>query len=145
MALQLVLRGIHGDREVRDPVDALIPCVDGLLFRVGRLEEILSLNDPADSVQTRNLIAGVEAISAAPCVRRMQQSFVRGIEISLLLQDEKFSGDSAWMFARILNAFFSLYASINSFTVLRANTVGRSRQGLDAWRWPLEDGCRRTV
>ncbi|MEI7699705.1 MAG: type VI secretion system baseplate subunit TssF [Planctomycetia bacterium] len=109
------------------------------------LQEILSLNDPADSVQTRNLIAGVEAISAAPCVRRMQQSFVRGIEISLLLQDEKFSGDSAWMFARILNAFFSLYASINSFTVLRANTVGRSRQGLDAWRWPLEDGCRRTV
>ena len=79
-------------------------------------QEILSLNDPADSVQTRNLIAGVVELRAEPCVRRRQRSFVRGISVSLLLQDDRFLGDSTWNFARILNAFFSMYSSINSFT-----------------------------
>lgn len=41
--------------------------------------------------------------------------------------------------------FFAAYAPINSFTVLEANTIGRTQQGLSPWSWPEEGGCRRIV
>ncbi|MCA9065048.1 MAG: type VI secretion system baseplate subunit TssF, partial [Planctomycetaceae bacterium] len=112
---------------------------------VAALHEILRLNDPKDSVQTTNLIHGVRSITAGPCVQRMQSAFVRGTEIRLLLDDENFAGDSAYLFSTLLNQFFSMYTSINSFSRLAATTQRRQTRGLKAWTWPVKTGDRPLI
>ncbi|MCA9058738.1 MAG: type VI secretion system baseplate subunit TssF, partial [Planctomycetaceae bacterium] len=112
---------------------------------VAALQEILTLNDPKNSVQTTNLIHGVRSVQAQPCVQRMQTSFVRGTEIRIVMDDENFAGDSAWLFASVLSHFFTLYTSINSFSGLAATTVRRQTRGLKAWTWPVETGNRPLI
>jgi type VI secretion system protein ImpG len=63
--------------------------------------------------------------------------FARGLEITLELDETKFVGASGVLFAMILERFFGLYASINSFTQL----VARYRQSDGILkRWPPRAG-----
>ena len=54
-------------------------------------------------------------------------AFVRGLEVTLDLDEDKYLGTGAYLFAAVLDRFVGLYASINSFTTLvaRAKTGGR--------------------
>jgi type VI secretion system protein ImpG len=112
---------------------------------VDALREMLTLNDPKESVQTRNLINGLTAVSAGPCVERLGEAFVRGTEVHLTFDDEKFRGDSAYLFASTLARFFSMYTSLNSFVRLSANTMARQNQGVRNWTWQAEIGNRFLV
>jgi type VI secretion system protein ImpG len=65
--------------------------------------------------------------------------FARGLEVALELDETKFVGASGVLFASVLERFFGLYASVNSFTRLVARY--RQRDG-DLKRWPPRAGDR---
>ena len=68
--------------------------------------------------------------------------FARGVEITLDLDRSRFTGGSGLLFATALNRFVSRYASLNSFTQLRARWSGDPQP----FRvWPARAGGRNLV
>ncbi len=109
------------------------------------VREILALNDVKDSVQTRNMVNGLHSISCESCVQRVNGAIVKGTLISMMLEDENFIGDSAYLFSLVVNRFFGMYTSINSFTKLEATTRRRKSQDKGPWTWPAQTGDRSLV
>jgi type VI secretion system protein ImpG len=105
------------------------------------LQEILKQYDYADSAVTQRQIAGINKISARrvfrPVGRMLRSSFARGIEINILFDEPQYVGTGLYLFASVLERFFALYASVNSFTQLVAST--RQREGI-LRRWPPRAG-----
>lgn len=93
------------------------------------LKEILKLYDWLDERAVEQQIAGLRDMQTRKVVRRTGadawRGFIRGTEITLTIDDRHFVGSSAFLFAAVLNRFFSLYTSINSFTQLAVARVGR--------------------
>jgi type VI secretion system protein ImpG len=67
--------------------------------------------------------------------------YARGMEVTLELDEEKYVGVGAFLFAAVLERFFALYASINSFTKL----VYRTRQRGHIKTWDPRAGDRPLV
>jgi type VI secretion system protein ImpG len=63
--------------------------------------------------------------------------FVRGLEVDVELDETKFVGNSGFLFASVLERFFGLYVSVNSFTRLVARY--RQQEG-ELRRWPPRAG-----
>lgn len=105
---------------------------DGLMaFR-----EILQLYNISDDPSVNQQIAGIEEMTARRVVRRIGndawRGFCRGYEITLRFNNDMYVGGSAFALASVLNRFFALYTSVNSFTQL----VIRSNQRKGEWkRW----------
>ena len=59
------------------------------------------------------------------------KGFCRGTEITLTFDEQHYVGSSAFLLASVLNRFFALYASTNSFTQLVIQRVG-PRRGVEA-------------
>ena len=59
--------------------------------------------------------------------------FCRGVEITLQLDEDKFTGGGLYLFASIIDRFLGLYATINSFT--RTKVVTNKRDGVFC-QWP---------
>ena len=120
---------------------SLVDCEDAVLS----VREMLALNDPRESAQTKNLIDGLKSISSEKSVHRVNGAFARGTLISLMFDEENFAGDSVFLFATVLNHFFSMYTSINSFTRMTATTQGRKARGIESWKWPARAGNRNLI
>ncbi|MDF3012792.1 MAG: type secretion protein, partial [Cellvibrio sp.] len=95
------------------------------------LKEILRLYNFKDSSATRALIDSIQSVSAkgvnAPLNIDGRVTLCRGIEIEIELDDSQFTGSSSYLFATVLEHFFGLYCSVNSFTrllVKRKNKEG---------------------
>ena len=58
-------------------------------------------------------------------VPKLERGFCRGVEVNLLFDEELYVGGSALLFGSVLNRFFALYASVNSFTQLVIRTKQR--------------------
>jgi type VI secretion system protein ImpG len=105
------------------------------------LHEILKLYDFADSSVTRRQIAGIVAVSCHRIFRAvgtmLTTSFVRGLEISVEFDEQQYVGTGVFLLAAVLEQFFALYASINSFTQTVVST--RQREGI-VKRWPPRVG-----
>lgn len=106
------------------------------------LREILRLYAGDDQATLRQ-IAGVRSIETRRIMRRVGQDawrgFVRGIEISLTIDETEFVGGNPFLFAAVLNRFFAQHAAINSFTQLRVQSA--QRQGV--WSsWPPTAGTQ---
>lgn len=112
---------------------------------VAAIREILILNDVRDSLQTRNLIRGLESLSSEPLVQRVNGAFARGTQVTLVFEDQNFAGDSAYLFSAVLNQFFGMYTSINSFTRLSATTKLRQSKKQGNWTWPAQAGDRALI
>ncbi len=112
---------------------------------VDAVREMLTLNDVKDSAQTRNLIDGLGDISSQSCVQRVNGAFARGTQVDLIFDDENFAGDSVFLFSSILNQFFGMYTSINSFTKLTATTRRRLSRKQDNWTWPAQSGDKALI
>ncbi len=93
------------------------------------LLEILSLYNFADSATLRKQIAGIVAVRSQPSLSRVgkapRQSFVRGTDIELVFDEEQYVGSGAYLLARVLDLFFGLYCTANSYTRLTARSVQR--------------------
>lgn len=86
------------------------------------LREILNLYNPHGGDDLKRAIQAVEGVSYERVVRRLPTSmgtgFCRGIQIELVVDEERLAGLGRYLFALVLDNFFSQYATINSFTQL---------------------------
>lgn len=107
------------------------------------LQEILRLyaawGDPTVEAQ----VAGIRSLSTAAAVRRAGREpwsgFARGTEIELLMDEAAYDGGSPLLLAMVLDRFFALYASLNSWTRLSVRRQGRE----GVWkRWDARIGDR---
>ena len=101
------------------------------------LKEILRLYSFSTRASTEQQIAAIRGMACQRVVRRLGteawRGFCRGTEVTLEIDESATGGASAFLFASVLNHFFGLYASINSFTQL----VLTSTQREGTWkRWP---------
>ncbi len=98
------------------------------------LREILRLYCFSDHPDTQHQISGIREMSTRQAFRRTGpdawRGFCRGIEITLVLDERLYVGSSAFLMAAVLNRFFPLYGSINSFTQL----ILRSEQKEGVWK-----------
>lgn len=89
------------------------------------LQEILHLYNFDDSSAARKQILGITGIENRRVIRRIGEhigaGFVRGLETTVTMDEDEFVGSGMFLFACILERFFGLYSSLNSFnqTVLR--------------------------
>jgi len=101
------------------------------------LREILKLYSFSNRPSTEQQIAGLVSMECRPVVRRAGadawRGFCRGTEVTLEFDEDMYVGSGAFLLGAVLNRFFALYASINSFTQLRI----KSRQREGVWKqWP---------
>lgn len=93
------------------------------------LQEILHLYNFDDSSATRKQILGISGIESRKVVRRIGEhigaGFVRGLETTLTMDEEEFVGSGMFLFACVLERFFGLYASLNSFNQMVLRTKQR--------------------
>ncbi|MCA9168965.1 MAG: type VI secretion system baseplate subunit TssF [Planctomycetales bacterium] len=93
------------------------------------LREILRVYDPTGTPEVASMIEGVKQISNRRTVGRVRggaaAGFCRGVEINLQLDEDRFTGSSLFLFSAVLDRFFALYSSINSFTQTIISTTGR--------------------
>jgi type VI secretion system protein ImpG len=105
------------------------------------LREILKLYDYQDSAETRAMIEGVLKVRGRRIVGRVGGSvssgFCRGFEVTVLFDEERFSGSGVYLFAAVLERFLGLYSSLNSFTKLIATTNKREEP---LAKWPPRAG-----
>lgn len=84
------------------------------------LKEILRLYDFKESSINRALIESISAVSTRPITAPLsidgKATLCRGIEVEIELDDSQLAGSSSYLFATVLEHFFALYCSINSFT-----------------------------
>ena len=109
------------------------------------LREILQLYSVADRPSIQQQIMGIRQMSCRSVVRRVGteawRGFCRGTEVTLRFDEDLYVGSSAVVFASVLNHFFALYASVNTFTQLIVTS--QQREGI--WKqWPPMAG-RQTV
>jgi len=112
----------------------------------GKLKEILSLYDFTDTAASRALINSIQDIQTrsitAPITLHGRTAICRGTEIEVLFDDSLLSGSSVYLFSSVLQQFFSLYCSINSFTRLIVRLKGRT----EAYKiWPPRIGEKALI
>ena len=87
---------------------------------VTALKEILRLYDFKDSLVNRAQIESIYRVATRPITAPLsiegRTTLCSGIEIEIELDSSQMTGNSSFLFATILEHFFALYASINSFT-----------------------------
>jgi type VI secretion system protein ImpG len=106
------------------------------------LREILTLYDFANSAETQAMIAGVLAVDGKRVLARSAGALCRGVELTVRFDETRFAGPGLYLFAAVLERFFALYASVNSFTRAVATVAGR--EGVYK-RWPARIGERVLV
>ena len=106
-----------------------------------RLKEILALYDFTDTAASRALINAVQGVQTrsitAPITFHGRTSICRGTEVEVVFDDSLLSGNSVFLYSAVLQHFFSLYCSINSFTRLIVKLKGKT----EAYKiWPPKIG-----
>jgi type VI secretion system protein ImpG len=105
------------------------------------LREVLSLYNLQSDSQSRVMIEGLTSIESRRVVGRAGGAaaggFCRGVEVTLHLDEENFSGGGLYLFASVLDRFLGLYATINSF--VRTRVATQQRDGL-LCQWPPRCG-----
>lgn len=101
------------------------------------LQEILHLYNFKDTSATRNQILGIKSVESKTVVRRIGKrvgaGFVRGLETTIVFDEEQFVGSGLYLFASVLERFLGVYASINSFNQLVIKTEQREGE-VKRWR-----------
>lgn len=86
-------------------------------------QESLRLYDLPRSAINEKILSGVVAIDHQSTSKWMTGKpfacLARGIEITLTINEDNFVGSGLHVFSKILDQFFALYVSINSFTQVR--------------------------
>jgi type VI secretion system protein ImpG len=104
------------------------------------LREILRLYDPSGTDENSLAIQAIQSVKYQRSVGRVASNFgtgfCRGIDIDVVVDEEKLVGMGSYLFASVLDHFLSLYASINSFTRLTVFTLANNQ--------PLYRGRPRT-
>ncbi len=104
------------------------------------LREILGLYDYVDSGVSRAFTEGVQSVRSEPCTARVKTPngtvFCRGTRIHLTFDSSSYTGGGMFLMASVLERFFALYCTINSFT----QTVMHDETGKEIYRWAPRAG-----
>ncbi|WP_407312697.1 type VI secretion system baseplate subunit TssF [Pseudomonas sp. nanlin1] len=109
------------------------------------LLELLSLYNHRNTTAMRKQINGVVSVSSEPIVARIghpRPSFVRGVGVTLTLDETQYTGSGVFLFAMVLDRFFGQYCSLNSFTQLTLCTLQREKR---VAQWPPRTGDQPLV
>lgn len=80
---------------------------------------------------------GLTSIRSTPLDRLLKGSPIRGLRINMDMQESKFAGEGdMYLLASVLNEFFALYGTINSFHQLVVRNVDRGEE----YQWPARIG-----
>ena len=108
---------------------------------IDALREILRLYNPAATHASAGQIEGLTGVRSFRKVAHLDSQhgivFCQGLAIDLEMDESRFTGAGAFLLASILEHFFGLYCSVNSFTQLRVST--QQRKGI-VWQWPIRSG-----
>ena len=70
------------------------------------------------------------------------RGFCRGIGVALEVDERRYVGGSAFLLSAVLDRFFGLYTTVNSFTQLTVTSFQRS----GVWKaWPPRIGSRQVL
>ena len=105
------------------------------------LQEILRLYAPELDAAAQQQIRGLNKLTCRLKVRRIGEGTrtapVNGLAIELDMDEHHFAGGSALLMASVLERFFALYISLNTFTEL--SITSSKRRGI--WhKWPARSG-----
>ena len=105
------------------------------------LREILRLYSFSEQPSAHLQVQGVRSLKCRRITRRVGsepwRGFCHGTEVTIEFDETHYAGTGAFLFGAVLDRFFSLYASLNSFTEL----VVTSTQREGVWkRWPPRSG-----
>jgi type VI secretion system protein ImpG len=107
------------------------------------LREILRLHNFTESPVGERQIGAITRVASSPGYARVVGenglSFARGRKIELEFDEEHFTGGGVFLFAGVLERFFAMYASLNSFTTLSVRTRQRKANLYD---WPARAGWK---
>ena len=107
------------------------------------LKEVLQLYDLRDSAESRAARDGLLAVTARPGVARVPGgragAFCRGVDVKLEFDSRSWQGSGLYLLASVLERFFALHATVNSF--VRTSAVLRGRTDRAA-AWPARSGTR---
>jgi type VI secretion system protein ImpG len=103
----------------------------------GALKEILKLYDFENSTSTKQQISGIISLKTRHVTKRIKESFCRGVEITLTLDEDKFVGSGLYLFSSVLERFLAQYVSVNSFSQLVLKTIQKKEE---LKRWPPRSG-----
>lgn len=109
------------------------------------LLEMLSLYNYRDTEAARRQIKGIAAIDSQPTMTRIghpRPAFVRGLGITLEMDERQFIGSGIYMFGMVLDHFLAQYCTINSFTQLTLRSRQREK---DVVTWPPRTGTQPLV
>jgi type VI secretion system protein ImpG len=107
------------------------------------LQELLALCDfsgvanPQLAAVNRQIIEGIKSIQSRPVMERVRSSsaqvgMCRGMEVKIEFDEEKYTGTGVYLVASVLERFFALYTSVNSFTKVIARTT-QAEGNLKSW------------
>jgi type VI secretion system protein ImpG len=108
------------------------------LVQEGReaLQQMLRLYDIGLSAYSQNVIEGILRVESTRQFTSLTSeqgiTFARGLRIHLELDEDRFAGGGAYLFASVLEQFFGLSTSLNSFTQLVVSTPQR-KEILHQW------------
>jgi len=110
------------------------------------LQEILRLYDVGRTAYSQNVIQSILDIKSRPHFARLVSeqgvSFARGLRVEMDIDEDQFTGGGAFLFCAVLERFFGLAASLNSFTQLSV-TSSQRKEGF--YEWPPRSGRRLLV
>ncbi len=101
------------------------------------LKEILKLYDFENSTSTKQQISGIVSLESRHVTKRIRESFCRGVQITITLDEDKFVGSGLYLFASVLERFLAQYVSVNSFSQLVLKTIQKKEE---LKRWPPRSG-----
>jgi type VI secretion system protein ImpG len=108
------------------------------------LKEILKLYSFADRFSPLQQVDWIYDMVCRPIVRRMGddawRGFCRGTEVILTFEDKAVLGSGAFLLAAVLQRFFALYASVNSFVQLSVRRRSEKGSGRLWKTWPPVGG-----
>jgi type VI secretion system protein ImpG len=109
----------------------------------GALKEVLRLYDLRDTAETRSAIEALLAVSSAPGTARVPGSrlgaFCRGLDVSVEFEPRAFQASGLYLLGSVLERFFALHATVNSFVRTTIRLRGRPDP---AARFPARAGTR---
>lgn len=104
-----------------------------------QLYHFRAMTDRQAEQSLKLVLQGIKSVQAVPASRMFQGTPVRGISITLELDEDSFAGEGdMYLFSVLLNEFLSLYVTLNSFSQL---TVKGVKFG-EIHQWPPRIGTR---
>jgi type VI secretion system protein ImpG len=109
------------------------------------LRNLLLLYLGPNQKELRRQVEGLRSASVKPITRRVPTdgpiTYAQGIEVTLLFDEEEFTGSGCFVLGCVIERFLSRYVSLNSFV----ETVISSLQRPEIKRWPARMGTRAFI